>query len=399
MNKDEKIQCKTENIIEVRHVTKIYGNKISSAKKLLDKGEDKNTIYKKTGATVAVTDLSFTVQKGEIFCIIGLSGSGKSTVIRCLNMLLKPTRGTVLINNVDIATLNKKELLEFRRNEVSMVFQGYGLMNHRNVMGNVEYGLEVKGVPKLERQEKSKEIIQMVGLKGLEEASIESLSGGMKQRVGIARALTSEAEILLMDEPFSALDPMVRKDMQFELLKLHKKLGKTIVFITHDMNEAFKLGDHVAIMQEGKLIQLDTPEEMSENPVSEYVKAFIDDADKTKIFTARHIMIPPSCLIKIKDPIILAIKEMQDNKVSTAYVVDEKMIFQGIVTIENAITYKDQKKRINDIVDSSAYYTHEDTTISNLLETMLQSRYPLAVVDENKVLQGIVVKSSILSLI
>ena len=239
-------------ILSVRNLYKIYGSEKNKTIKLKQMGMDKNTIYKKTGSTIALWDISLDIQKGEIFVIIGLSGSGKSTLVRCFNMLNKPTKGQIFFEGNDISKFSKKELIDYRRNKISMVFQSFGLMSHRNVIGNVEYGLEIKGISKEERQEKAKEMISLVGLDGYENEPISSLSGGMKQRVGIARALANDPEILLMDEPFSALDPLVRRDMQFELLSIQRKLDKTIVFITHDINDAFKIGDKVVIMKDGE---------------------------------------------------------------------------------------------------------------------------------------------------
>ena len=248
--------------------------------------------------------------------IIGLSGSGKSTVIRTLNMLNRPTAGQILFEDSAIDTFGKKDLNEYRRDKISMVFQSFGLMSHRDVLGNVVYGLEIKGLARVERERKAMEMLDMVGLKGYEHASIASLSGGMRQRVGIARALANDPEVLLMDEPFSALDPLVRKDMQFELLSLQRKLEKTVVFITHDINEAFKLGDTVAIMRDGRLIQVGTPEEMSASPADDYVREFIDSADKTKVLCARHVMLTP-CVVRETDSPDYALREMKNGGVSS----------------------------------------------------------------------------------
>ena len=220
-------------ILQVNHLTKLYGasNKAEAAK-LMKEGKTKDEVFKETGVTVALWDVSFKVKRGEVFVIIGLSGSGKSTVVRMLNMLNKPTSGQVMYEDSEIDTFSKKDLNEYRRDKISMVFQSFGLMSHRDVLGNVVYGLEVKGVPRVERERKAMEMIEMVGLKGHEHTLIGNLSGGMRQRVGIARALANDPEVLFMDEPFSALDPLVRKDMQFELLSLQRKLEKTVVFIT-----------------------------------------------------------------------------------------------------------------------------------------------------------------------
>lgn len=385
------------NIIEVSHITKLYGINKKEAVKMMKDGSDKDEVYKKTGVTVALWDVSFKVKKGQIFVIIGLSGSGKSTLVRCFNELLKPTSGEIIYDGRNIESFNKKELLEFRRNKISMVFQNFGLMSHRNVMDNVSYGLEVKGVTRAERQERAIEMTKLVGLEGWETKSIDSLSGGMKQRVGLARALANNPEVLLMDEPFSALDPLVRKDMHFELLSIQRKLGKTVIFITHDINEAFKLGDTVAIMRDGKVVQIDTPENMSTNPADDYVKKFIDSADKTKVVSVRNIMITPACLIREKDSAKNAIREMQQNSVSTAYAVDSKMRYKGIVSIDDAIKANKENIMVLDIIIKDVLTVNEYTLISEILPMAAETKYPIAVVDDEGVLKGIVTKASVLS--
>ena len=336
-------------ILQVNHLTKLYGasNKAEAAK-LMKEGKTKDEVFKETGVTVALWDVSFKVKRGEVFVIIGLSGSGKSTVVRMLNMLNKPTSGQVMYEDSEIDTFSKKDLNEYRRDKISMVFQSFGLMSHRDVLGNVVYGLEVKGVPRVERERKAMEMIEMVGLKGHEHTLIGNLSGGMRQRVGIARALANDPEVLLMDEPFSALDPLVRKDMQFELLSLQRKLEKTVVFITHDINEAFKLGDTVAIMRDGRLIQVGTPEEMSANPADDYVRQFINSADMTKVLCAKNVMITP-CVVRETDSPEYALREMKNNGVSTAYVVGRHMKFLGIVNVESAIRARKEEKSLKEV--------------------------------------------------
>lgn len=383
-------------IIRVEKVSKLYGANKAEAARLMESGADKETVHRKTGVTVALWDVSFQVKKGEVFVIIGLSGSGKSTIVRCLNMLNKPTSGKVFCDGREIGLLDKKDLIAFRRDRVSMVFQSFGLMSHRDVISNVAYGLEVKGIRKEEREKKAMDMIRMVGLEGCEHMKISSLSGGMKQRVGIARALANETEILLMDEPFSALDPLVRKDMQFELLSLQSKLEKTIVFITHDINEAFKLGDTIAIMRDGKIIQIATPEEMSANPADDYVRQFIDSADKTKVQRVRQIMITPTCIVDQSAGPGHAIREMESNGVSSAYVVDEKMRLKGLITIDNAIIARKENQRIMEVITIDIPTTGVDTIISEVLPLAAEARYPIAVL-ENGRLQGIVTKTAVLS--
>lgn len=385
------------NILSVKGVSKLYGSEKNKAIEMKKKGIDKDEIYKKTGVTVALWDVNLEIKRGEIFVIIGLSGSGKSTLIRCFNMLNKPSRGEILFEGKNIGKFNKKELNEYRRNKISMVFQQFGLMSHRNILGNVEYGLEVKGTTRDERHKKAKDMISMVGLEGYEDEPISSLSGGMKQRVGIARALANDPEILLMDEPFSALDPLVKKDMQFELLSIQRKLDKTIIFITHDINEAFKLGDRVAIMKDGEVIQIDTPEGMSTNPATDYVRQFIDSADKTQVISVRNLMITPNSIVRMKDTLSYAINMMRSNGVSSAYVVAEKMKLQGILTIEDAIKANKENQTIADVLIRDIMTTTPDTLLNDVLPMAAEAKFPIAVIDEEGAIKGIITKAQVLS--
>ena len=385
------------NILSVKGVSKLYGSEKNKAIEMKKKGIDKDEIYKKTGVTVALWDVNLEIKRGEIFVIIGLSGSGKSTLIRCFNMLNKPSRGEILFEGKNIGKFNKKELNEYRRNKISMVFQQFGLMSHRNILGNVEYGLEVKGTTRDERHKKAKDMISMVGLEGYEDEPISSLSGGMKQRVGIARALANDPEILLMDEPFSALDPLVKKDMQFELLSIQRKLDKTIIFITHDINEAFKLGDRVAIMKDGQVIQIDTPEGMSTNPATDYVRQFIDSADKTQVISVRNLMITPNSIVRMKDTLSYAINMMRSNGVSSAYVVAEKMKLQGILTIEDAIKANKENQTIADVLIRDIMTTTPDTLLNDVLPMAAEAKFPIAVIDEEGAIKGIITKAQVLS--
>lgn len=386
-----------ETIFSIQNLYKIYGSEKSKAIKLKESGTDKNTIYKKTGTTVALYDVSLDIKKGEVFVIIGLSGSGKSTLARCFNLLNKPSQGKILFKGKDINKFSKQELIKYRRNNISMVFQNFGLMSHRNVIGNVEYGLEIKGISKEERHNKAMELISMVGLDGYENEPIASLSGGMKQRVGIARALANNPEVLIMDEPFSALDPLVRKDMQFELLTIQRKLDKTIIFITHDINEAFKLGDRVAIMKDGQLIQVDTPEQMSSNPADDYVKQFIDSADKTQVISVKNVMSTPNSIVRLKDTPAYATRVMRANKISTAYVVKEKMQLQGIITIDDAIRANKENLTISDVLIKDIKITTPDSLLTDIITMAAETKYPLCVVDDDGSLKGIVSKADVLA--
>lgn len=390
-------------ILEVRHLYKIFapldfrGEK-KMAYKLLELGATRQDVLEATGMTAAVTDVSFRVGKGEIFVLIGLSGSGKSALVRCLNMLHRPSRGEVLIDGEDITAYDEVKLQKLRRTKISMVFQNGGLLAHRDVMGNVGYGLEIRGVKKEEREAKALEMIRMVGLEGHERESLDSLSGGMRQRVGIARALASDPDILLMDEAFSALDPLVKNDLQFELLRIQEQTGKTIIFITHDINEAFKLGSRVGILRDGRMIQLDTPEKMLSAPANDYVRRFIDSVDTTKVLTVKHIMTVPGSVIKKTDGANVALNSMRASGVSSAYVVSDYMHFDGIITLEGALSVRDGKKTFEEaIIREVPFVRNLDAPVSSIVPLAAKTQYPLAVVDEHDVFRGIVTKASVLS--
>ena len=390
-------------ILEVRHLYKIFapldfrGEK-KMAYKLLELGATRQDVLEATGMTAAVTDVSFRVGKGEIFVLIGLSGSGKSTLVRCLNMLHRPSRGEVLIDGEDITAYDEVKLQKLRRTKISMVFQNGGLLAHRDVMGNVGYGLEIRGVKKAEREAKALEMIRMVGLEGHERESLDSLSGGMRQSVGIARALASDPDILLMDEAFSALDPLVKNDLQFELLRIQEQTGKTIIFITHDINEAFKLGSRVGILRDGRMIQLDTPEKMLSAPANDYVRRFIDSVDTTKVLTVKHIMTVPGSVIKKTDGANVALNSMRASGVSSAYVVSDYMHFDGIITLEGALSVRDGKKTFEEaIIREVPFVRNLDAPVSSIVPLAAKTQYPLAVVNEHDVFRGIVTKASVLS--
>ncbi len=384
-------------VIRVEHVSKLYGPNRDEAARMMQDGADKEEVYKKTGCTVGLWDINLEIPRGKIFVIIGLSGSGKSTLVRCFNRLNTPSSGRILFEGRDLAGMNQRELLEYRRNKISMVFQSFGLMSHRDVLGNVAYGLEVRGMPRAEREKKAMEMIAMVGLEGWEHQNCGELSGGMRQRVGIARALANDPEVLLMDEPFSALDPLVRRDMQFELLQIQRKLQKTVIFITHDMDEAFKLGDTVAIMRDSKVIQVDTPEGMSTHPADDYVKEFTGSADKSKVTTVRHIMITPASLAQLQDGPGYAIKSMQKNALSTVYVVDDRLRLVGILTIQDAIRARRNGLTIADVVRRDVQTASPDDLVSDIMPMAAEATYPIAVVDAEGRLKGIVTKASVLA--
>lgn len=384
------------NKIHVKNLTKVFGSNPKEGVKRLQQGRSKEQILKETGMTVGVNNASFEVKPGEFFVLMGLSGSGKSTLIRLINRLIEPTDGEVLIDGQDITKMNKNDLMQTRRKKLSMVFQKFALFPHRNVLDNVAYGLEVQGVEKSVREEKARKSIMDVGLEGYENSFPDQLSGGMQQRVGLARALANDSDILLMDEAFSALDPIIRKEMQDELLQLQSKLGKTILFITHDLDEALKLGDRIAIMKNGEIVQIGTAEEILENPANEYVYNFVEDVDRSKVLMASNIMKKPDVITTWKDGPRVAMKKMEDAGLSSIFVVDKDKNLKGILTIDAAIKAYKENKWVEDVLESDFHTTDPSTPLSELIGIAAESRYPIAVVEENK-LVGIIVRVSILS--
>ena len=280
--------------ISCQNIWKIFGPNAKQVLAGIDPGKSRAQVQEETGHVVAVKDVSFDIRRGECFVVMGLSGSGKSTLVRCLSRLIEPTGGKVLIDGQDVTAMNKRDLREMRRHKMAMVFQHFGLFPHRKVIDNISYGLEVQGVKKSERSAKAMEVRELVGLKGWENHYPRELSGGMQQRVGLARAMAVDPEILIFDEPFSALDPLIRREMQDELLSLQSKLHKTMVFITHDFLEAIKMGDHIAIMKDGEISQIGTPEEIVANPADDYVREFTEDVPRYKVLSAGKVMRAPS---------------------------------------------------------------------------------------------------------
>lgn len=384
-------------IIQVKQLTKVFGRNPQSILKLIRQGRSKEQILEETRHTVGLYDVNFTVQKGEVFVIMGLSGSGKSTLIRCLNLLHRPTEGDILIDNENIMDYNKQQLRDLRKHKIAMVFQHFGIFTHRTVLENVAYGLEIKGVPKQEREEIALRHIELVGLSGYEHQMPDELSGGMKQRIGLARALANDPDILLMDEPFSALDPLIRRDLQIELLEIQAKLKKTIIFITHDVNEAFKLGDRVAVMKDGQIVLTGTPEEILASPANSYIEEFVQDIDRTKVIQAKNAMIKPDPLITEKDGLRLAIQRMRNHSISSIFVVNQDRILQGIITIDDAVEAQRNNKQIKDILQHDYETTNPETYINDLIPQATRTKYPIAVVDNSNKLLGIIVRVSVLS--
>lgn len=383
--------------MKVDNVSKIFGPRPKKIIPMVEKGETKTDILAKTGHTVGVYKASMDIMEGETFVIMGLSGSGKSTLIRCLNMLNRPTSGGIYVDGENIVEYNTQELKKYRQQKIAMVFQHFGLFSHRTILGNIEYGLEIKGLSKLERQEIAQYNLELVGLKGWEDKYPDELSGGMQQRVGIARALANDPDILLMDEPFSALDPLIRREMQLELIDIQNRLQKTIIFITHDVNEAFKIGDRVAVMKDGKVEQVGTPEEILEQPANDYISEFIRDIDRSKILQAEHIMIRPHGLLSLKDGLNVAVKTMKDNGLSSVFVADRKRHLHGIVTIDGAIEGLKQKKTLEEVIQTDVNTVLPDAYVQDIIPKVLDSKYPIVVVDEDSHIKGIILRVHVLA--
>ncbi|EIL7050241.1 glycine betaine/L-proline ABC transporter ATP-binding protein [Listeria monocytogenes] len=383
--------------IKVEELTKIFGKKASKASSLLSQGKSKTDILKETGATIGVNKASFSVEEGEIFVIMGLSGSGKSTLVRLLNRLIEPTSGKIWLDGKELSSLNKKELLEVRRKSMSMVFQNFGLFPNRTINRNVEYGLEIQGMDKEEREKNAAESLALVGLAGYGDQYPSQLSGGMQQRVGLARALANNPDILLMDEAFSALDPLNRKDMQDQLLDLQDKMKKTIIFITHDLDEALRIGDHIMIMRDGSVVQTGSPEEILAHPANEYVEKFIEDVDRSKVYTASNVMIRPEIVNFEKDGPRVALKRMREAGTSSVFVVKRNRELVGIVhAAEVSKLVKENITSLETALHRDVPITGLDTPLAEIMDTISTTTIPIAVTEDGK-LKGIIIRGSVLA--
>lgn len=385
------------NIIEVNNLTKVFGNNPKDALKLLDEGYSKSEILEKTGSTVGVSRATFGVHPGETFVIMGLSGSGKSTLIRLVNRLIEPTEGTIMIGDQDLSKADKKTLRKVRREKLGMVFQSFALFPHRTILENAEFGLEIQGKTKEDRSKKAKESLEMVGLGGYFDQYPGQLSGGMQQRVGLARALANDPDVLLMDEAFSALDPLIRKDMQDELIELQASMKKTILFITHDLNEALRLGDRIALMRDGEIVQIGSPEDILVNPANDYVEKFVEDVDRSKILTAQHIMQRPETVNIEKHGPRVALERMRKEGISGVYVVDENRQLKGYVHANEASeAAKKDVRTLEGILKINVPTIDKDTPMSEIFNIIHDAPIPVAVVENGRLL-GIIVRGSVIA--
>ena len=384
-------------VIAVRNVYKVFGADPRKGVEKLRSGTTRDEL-RRSGYTAAVDNASFDVQAGEIFVIMGLSGSGKSTLVRTLNRLHEPTSGTVQINGVDVGSLNAKDLRALRAEQVSMVFQHFALLPHRTVRDNAAFGLAVRHVPKEERLERADRALLQAGLSGWGDSYPDELSGGMRQRVGLARALATEAEILLMDEAFSALDPLIKREMQDQLIELQSELKRTIVFITHDLNEAMRLGDRIAVMRDGAIVQIGTPEEILQTPVDEYVASFVQDVDRSKVLTADGVMRDPVATISSREGPAAALRKMRELQVSALFVLSPNRRLMGMVDDESmAELVKRGEHRLDATLSQDGLVkVTPDTFLAELLLPAATNILPIAVVDDDDILRGVIPRAALL---
>ena len=384
--------------IEVRTLTKIFGKRPAHALALLEAGQSREAIFKRTKHLVAVNKVSFSVNEGELLVIMGLSGSGKSTLLRCINRLIEPTAGAVLIDGEDVGALDAPALRRMRQQKLGMVFQNFALLPHYSVLKNAAYGLELMRMPVAEREERARKALATVGLEGWEQSMPGNLSGGMKQRVGLARALALDPEILLMDEAFSALDPLTRREMQSELLRLQHELHKTVIFISHDLDEAMTLGDRIILLREGEIVQEGTSEDILSNPADDYVAGFVQYADRGRVLTAGSIMVPPSAVAVLGlDGPLTALRKIRGDGLSCLFVMDAFHTLVGVVYEEDLVALKAQGKRDLSLVLKSDLTTiGPDMLLTEVIPIMANLPYPLPVVDDRGRLLGIIVRGTLL---
>ncbi|MCW4149332.1 glycine betaine/L-proline ABC transporter ATP-binding protein [Halomonas sp. 18H] len=383
--------------IRVRNLSKVFGSQPKKALELRDQGLKRPEILDKTGQTLGLSNIDFDVHEGELLVIMGLSGSGKSTLIRCLNRLIEPSEGEIVIDGENIPDLKDKALLECRRRHFSMVFQNFALFPNRTVRQNAEFGLEVRGVAPDERREAADKSLKQVGLDGWEDAYPNQLSGGMQQRVGLARALANDATVLLMDEAFSALDPLIRGDMQQELLALQHRMQKTTVFITHDLDEALTIGDRIVLLKDGEVVQIGTPEEILTQPADDYVRRFIEGVDKSRILTAESAMRRVRSTVRDSDGPRTALKKMREHSLDSIYILDRERRLVGLIDAESASqAHEKGKERVTEAMTQDFRSVKRDEPLHNLFAMFHDNHFPIAVVDDRQQLQGVVVKGAVL---
>ena len=389
--------------IEAEHLYKLFGRDPETrALPMARQGASKSDILHETGCTLGARDVTFTARDRETFVIMGLSGSGKSTVLRCINRLIEPTAGDVGIDGETITGASTQRLRQVRRERLAMVFQHFGLLPHRSVLDNVAFGLEVQGIPKARRRQRAQEAVELVGLGDYADSRVQQLSGGMQQRVGLARALATDADVMLMDEAFSALDPLIRTQMQDELLALQARLHKTILFITHDLDEALKLGDRVAIMKDGDVVQIGTPEQILLHPADDYVRNFVENVNRTRALTAQSVMESAETAMRMAaddsgEQLNEAIRRMQESDRTRLLLTDAQARPHGFVRIDQALlTAAKGDGHLRDAAETNLTRAAPDTPIANLIAQATQTDAPIAVVDDQDRLVGVITRTALL---
>ncbi|HRX70088.1 MAG TPA: glycine betaine/L-proline ABC transporter ATP-binding protein ProV [Candidatus Competibacteraceae bacterium] len=385
--------------IAIKNLYKIFGDNPKIALPLLEQGMDKAKIFEQTGQSVGVMNASFDIREGEIFVIMGLSGSGKSTLVRLLNRLIEPTAGQILVDGEDIAVLPEEGLRNLRRRKMSMVFQSFALMPHLNIIDNASFGLELSAVPRATRYERALEALDQVGLKTYAHSYPDELSGGMKQRVGLARALANDPDILLMDEAFSALDPLIRSEMQDQLLDLQTQQKRTIVFISHDLDEAMRIGDRIAIMEGGRVVQVGTPEEILRNPADDYVSSFFRGVDASKILTAHDVARTEHATLIDREGtgIRAALKQIASRFEEFGYVVGTDQVFHGVVSADSLrAAGNDEGVPLKEAFLPDIPLIPNDKPLNELLSDVAQAPCGVPVVDERKRYIGVITKANLL---
>ncbi len=387
-----------ERQIEVKNVWKVFGNRPERALDPEHASKSRTEIQEELGLVVGLRDVSFNVDSGQIFVVMGLSGSGKSTLARCLIRLIESTRGEIHFDGEDILTYSAEQLMHFRRSKVAMVFQHYALLPHRRVMDNVAFGLEIQGLGQEDRYKAASEAIERVGLDGWEDYFPKEMSGGMQQRVGLARALAVDPDVLLMDEPFSGLDPLIRREMQDELVSLQSELRKTIVFITHDLNEALKLGDRIAIMRDGEIVQQGAPEEIVTLPTDEYVTEFVRDVSRAKVIQAKAIMQEPEAVVYEWQGPRAALVTMDSHGIDAAFLLARDLTLLGVLTAGQAKALASGRtESLEGAPVTPALTTSPEAYIEQVIPIAAESEYPVAVVGENGRLLGEVRRRALLT--
>ena len=393
---DQTIQ--TEELVRVEGLTKVFGRHHKRAAELFRAGKTREEVYKATQCSIGVHNVSFTIRRGELFVVMGLSGSGKSTLIRTINRLIEPSDGKIFIDGTEVTALNKKQLRELRRRRIGMVFQQFALYPHLTVLDNAAYALKIAGVPREARRARAREVLALVGLADYAEYFPDQLSGGMCQRVGIARALAADPEIIIMDEALSALDPLIRREMQNEIRALQKKLGKTVIFITHDLDEAIRLADRVLIMKDGEIAQLGTMEEILSRPANAYVEKFVNAADKTKVITAGSIMKPVYDYLRLGDGPQTMLHKIRESGLSSLFATNDQGVIYGLVWARKVREHMNEPNvTAQSMMDTNIKTVNRSAPLKEVVMQMGESTAPIAVVDDERRFLGVITSGALLA--